>query len=310
MTQSIDTALVTQFSDMVHMEASQMTSRLKGKVEERKVSNANKFTYERLGDIEPIEVTTRHAPTVAQDVTHTRRGAAMRDFRTTILLDEFDDLQVLIDPEQKYAQRIAASLMKQYDRLCLEAAVSTVLTGKNIDTSVSFATDGGITIAAGGTGLTYDKLVTAAENFLDAEVGTETEETFYMCITGQQHSDLMKEQELTSRDYTGGPSRDGRDYWIDQGRIKRAAGFNIIVFGAGANIANPMIPITSTTRDCIAFATGPMGSGICVGINKDVSLRVDNRPDLNNAKQIQATLFASAIRTEGVRVQKVQCTEV
>ena len=45
-------------------------------------------------------------------------------------------------------------------------------------------------------------------------------------------------------------------------------------------------------------------------MNKDISIRVDNRPDLNNAQQVQASLFMDAIRTEGVKVQKVECVEV
>lgn len=305
MTMSIDQALVIQFSAMVHLLAQQMGSRLKGRVEEMPV-RGNKFTYERLDKVEAIEVVTRHAATVAQDIAHSRRGGTMRDFRTTLLLDQFDELQVLIDPAQDYARAVARAMMRQYDRLCLESALDTVNTGRNLDVPVTASADGVVTVAANATGLTFDKLVQIHENFINAEVGVDLEEDLFLAITGAQHADLLSEAQLTSRDYTnaGNGSMMGETV-IDRGRIAKAAGINLIVFGTGPNITNPLITATGTTRHCIAFAK----TGLCVGMNKDISVRVDNRPDLNNAQQVQASLFFDAIRTEGVKVQQVDCVE-
>lgn len=305
MSMTIDQALVIQFGEMVHLLAQQMGSRLKGRVEETPV-RGNKFTYERLDQVQAIEVTTRHAQTVAQDITHSRRGGTMRDFRTTLLLDQFDELQVLIDPAQDYARAVARAMMRQYDRLCLQAALGTVNTGRDLDVPVTAANDGVVTVAANATGLTFDKLVEIHQNFINAEVGVDLDEEIFLCITGAQHADLLKETEVTSRDFTnsGNLSMIGETV-IDRGRIAKAAGINLIVFGSGPNINNPLITATGSTRHCVAFAK----SGLCVGMNKDISVRVDNRPDLNNAQQVQASLFFDAIRTEGVKVQQVDCVE-
>jgi len=303
MSLTIDQSLVIQFGEMVHLLAQQMGSRLKGRVEEVSV-RGNQFTYERLNQVQAIEVTTRHPETVAQDIEHSRRGGTMRDFRATLLLDQFDDLQVLIDPSRDYASAVARAMMRQYDRLVLTNALATVFTGRNLATPVSAVADGVLTVPADATGLTFDKLVEVRQNFINNDVGTDLQEDLYIAITGTQHADLMKEAELTSRDFTSfGSSNMMGETVIDRGQITKALGMNIIVFAA--NDSNPMLAKTSTTRHCIAFAK----SGLVVGMNKDISVRVDNRPDKNNAQQVQASIFFDAIRAEGVKVQQVDCVE-
>ncbi len=299
MTQSIDTSLVTQFSDMVHMEASQMKSRLSGLIMEKKVTGQT-FTYETLGDAEPIEVTTRHAKTVAQDITHSRRGATMRDFRLTFLLDKNDELQTLIDPESGYAKKVAGKLQKKRDELALAAALGSVKTGKNLTSTTTASADGVTTVAAGGVGLTYEKLLEVKENFINNEVVTDVDEDIVLCITGEQHTNLMGETELTSGDYINGKV-------VDNGRITRALGMKVVLFGA--NGLNPLIGKTGSNRECVAFISRPQDGAICLGVNKDIDIDVSVRADLNNAKQIQATLFAEALRTEGVLVQQIDCVE-
>lgn len=298
MTDSIDQALVTQFSDMVHIEAEQKKSKLRGIVREKPVTG-NEFTIERL-DTDGIanEITARHAATILSDVDHTRRGAKMRDFEYTIGLDQFDDLQVLIDPAGEYASAVARKMMRTFDKLVIDAAIGTVKTGRKLGSSVTFANDGGVTISAGGTGMTYEKILEVRENFINNDVDDEDPEyDLIMLITGQQHTDMMKEVELTSSDFT-------KHVVIDNGRIKTAAGIQVITFGTTAK--TNFINKTGSTRDCIIMTK----NAVVAGINKDISIRIDNRPDLNNMQQVQARFFLEAARVEGKLIQKVQCTEV
>lgn len=305
MTQSIDQALVIQFSEMCHLLAQQMGSRLKGKVEEMPVVG-NEFVYEALGSLRAIEVTTRHADTIGQDIMHTRRGGKMRNFVSTLYLDPFDNLQVLIDPARKYAEQVARSMMIQYDRLCLEAALGTVNTGRYLNVPLTASQDGVHQVVDNGTGLTYEKILEIKNTFYGNEVGVDYDEEMYLCITEKQLIDLMKENEVISRDFSnfGNASMAGPTV-IDSGRVKSILGMNIILFGAGDNIADPLLKKTNNVRHCIAFTK----SGICVGMNKDLSVKISDRPDKNHTIQIQASMFMDAIRTEGVRVQQVDCLE-
>lgn len=294
MTQTIDQALITTFSQNVHLEAQQMSSKLRGKIKEIPVGG-NEHAYDRLGSMNAIEITTRHAATQAQDVTHSRRQIKMRDFAATLLLDKFDDLQVLIDPASEYARQVAMAMMRQYDIIALEAALASVKTGRNFGTTVTAATDGVTTISSGSTNLTYEKLLNIHENFINKDVGVEENAQIYLAITGSQHTALMKEQELTSGDF-------GREYAIERGRMIRAAGINLVLF---EGTTSTYLAKSGNVRDCIAFAN----DGIVMGVNQDITLDVDKRPDLNNAQQVQARFFLGAVRSEGVRVQKVQCDE-
>jgi len=297
MTDSIDIALVQQYSAEVHLAAQQKKSRLRGSkaVIERFVTGKD-FYYDGLGDSEAIEVTTRHQDTIAQDIAHNRRRGTIRHFTHTFLLDKNDKLEVLIDPQSEYAMATARALYRQYDRLVIEAATAAVKTGRYGENTVSAASDGVLTVVHGGVGLTFDKLLKVNENFGGNEIGGDEDEEFYTLISSQQNTNLMGEAKLTSRDY-----RD--DYVISGGKMRRAAGHNFIHYGG--LVSSPMLSKVSTTRTCLSLAE----RAICMGIVADLEVDISRRPDKNNAIQVQATMYMNAIRTEGVRVQKLEATE-
>ena len=295
----------TQFESELHHDAQQMESKTTGKVETRPVTNAQTFIYNRISAIEDAEVTTRLSATVAQEAQHAVRGASVRDFRCTVLIDEFDELQSSVDFRAGLSRAINAAIMRRRDRLALEAADAAVLTTKSLGTSVSASSDGVTTISHGSVGLTLSKMLTMMENFGAAGVLENPGMRVYLACTHYQITDLMNEVEFTSGDFT-------RDFPLEKDRpwmYSSPLGVTLIVFPAASNIANPLVSKSSTTRSCIAWVGSPMESGICVGINKAPSMKINERPDLNNATQIQMTLFAAALRTEGVKVQVVQCTE-
>jgi len=296
MTFSIDDALVTQFSDQVNSIAQQKKFRLQPAVEMMQVKGKD-AAIERLDRVESIEVTSRHADTVAQDITHSRRKLAMREFRTTILLDDFDDVSTLIDPQRGYADAIAASMNRRMDRICAQAAFADVLTGRNFGTTVAFASDDGVTIAAGTTGLTYDKLIESRQNFIDNNVGVEADEELFVTATGQQNTNMMGETELTSGDFT-------REYSVERGVVVNAAGFKVLNF-SGTD-ALPVISKSGANREVIAMAKG----AIVLGISKAMTLKINERPDKNNALQLQASMYIGAVRRDGKRIQKINCVEV
>lgn len=294
MTNQIDTALVIQFSNDVHVKAQQMKTRMRPYAQEKMISGQD-YYYDDIGSLEAVEITTRHQKTEGQDIVHGRRKIRMREFRATIYLDKKDELETLIDPQRQYAEAVARALYRQTDRVLNSAAFASVSTGKDASTTVTFANDGGLTVTA-TSGTTYEKLLEGTQNFIDNEVGTETEEKVFLAITGEEHTDLMSETELTSGDFS-------RQYAIDKGKIMQAAGFDLIHFGKNAPV--PILTVNSTTRDCI------MGSsrGLCLGISQDLSIEVDKRPDLNNLTQVQASMMMGAVRTEGKLIQKFQTTQ-
>lgn len=297
MTNSIDQAFVQQFSDYVHVLAQQQKSRLRGsKAVVEKMVTGKDFFYDRIADSEAHEVTSRHADTVLQDIAHSRRMGTIRTYTHTFLLDDGDDLSTIINPQAEYAAATARAMNRLFDKVAVDAATASVLTGRKGDTSVSFASDGGLTISSGGLGMTYGKVRDARKNFVNNEVGNEVDEQDYLLITGNQEDDMFGEDEFISGDYN-------RPMIVENGVIQRALGFNTIKYGASVN--NPILGTSSGERVCLALAE----RAICVGIQKDISIQVSPRADKNNNLQVQAKFYLAAIRTEGVRVQKILCTE-
>lgn len=297
MTASISTATVTQFSDMVHVNAEQLKMRLQDVVVRKQVKGKD-YAYETLDDLEAIEITSRHQKTQGQDITHGRRRIRMREFRATIYLDEKDEIETIIDPSKEYSQAVARALYRKHDAIALEAAFATVYTGEQFGTSVSFATDGGDTIDATG-GATYEKLLECSTGFINDDIGTDMPEKKFIAITGDEDYDFKLETELMSGDFQRGwgatkVGEDGTLQWIN--------GFMVKHFAADAPV--PMLSVASTTRDCVVASE----RGICVGVSKELAIRVSERGDLNYAKQVQAVMMMGATRTEGARVKKFQTT--
>lgn len=294
--QTIDNALITQFSDMVHVKAQQIKARLRGSVQIKKMTG-DVYAYDGLGSVEAQEVQGRIQKTEFSDILHNKRKIKRRRFTVTLPIDDMDVRAVLINPEGEYAQAVVRAMERVFDRVVVESLFADVQTGREFDTTVTFAGDGGLTVTA-TAGLTYEKLLEINQNFIDAEVGNDSPETIVMGISGDEHTALMKETELTSGDFS-------RQFVVDKGDITMASGIKLIKFGGGSSIANPILNVTSGVRSCFAMST----RGVCVGMSKEMSIKIQDRPDYIDTKQVQITGILGAVRTEGILVQKVTTTD-
>ena len=48
---------------------------------------------------------------------------------------------------------------------------------------------------------------------------------------------------------------------------------------------------------------------LCVGMSKEMGIKIDNRPDMVETTQVQIVFDLGAVRTEGVLIQKVTTTD-
>lgn len=294
MGQSVDQALVTQFSDMVHTEAQQMKSRFKPYVHYKKMTG-DEWAYDGLGSVESREAQSRNEKIVFSDIEHNRRKIPRKRFYVALPIDGYDKLGMLINPNEEYAKAVVYAMMRRLDRVVAAAAFADVETGRNFGTTVSFANDGGLTVNATG-GLTYEKLLEANKNFVDNEVGNDSPVKKCFAITGEEEEALMKENELISGDFT-------RQFAIEGGELTKAAGNDIIKFGGGVN--NPILNVAGGVRDNIMMAEG----GICVGVSKELEIKIQERPDMVDTLQVVAYYYLGAVRTEGKLIQKVTTTD-
>lgn len=293
MVASIDTALVTQFSDMVHAEAQQMQSRLKPYLQVKQMTG-DVFAYDGLGRVDAREVAGRNVAATFDDIAHNRRKISRRRFVINLPVDASDVRGALLDPQSEYAKAVAAGMMRQYDKVAYDASFADVLTGRDFGTTVTAATDGVLTVDATG-GLTYEKLLEIKQNFINNDVGIDSDEKIFFAISGKEHTALMGEVELISGDFT-------REFVVERGTITKALGMDIILFAGSAAV--PILNVATSVRSCLAASS----RGICVGVSKEMSVKVQERNDLIETTQVQVIMEIGAVRTEGALVQKVTTT--
>jgi len=293
MVQSIDQALITEFSDMVHHEAQQMDSYLKPYAMVKQMSG-DIFAYDGLGSVEAREVEGRVIPATFDDIEHNRRKIRRRRFIVNLPVDSSDVRGALLDPDSEYSKALAGAMVREYDRVIADAAFADVLTGRDFETAVSFANDGGLTVDA-TAGLTYEKLLEIGENFIDNSVGLDKGDRKFLTLTGKENTSLMGENELTSGDFT-------RQLKVDGGLMTQGAGLDMVHFPA--NAPKPILNVTGGERELFAASS----RAFCVGVSKEISIKITERNDYVETHQVQAIMEIGAVRTEGALIQKVRVT--
>lgn len=295
MPHQIDNNLIIQFADLLHVKAQQIRARFRPFVKIKQMTG-DVFAYDGLGSVEAQEVQGRVQPTVFNEIEHNRRKIKRRRFVVTLPIDDSDVRALLLDPESEYAEACIRAMERVFDRVGAEAAFADVETGRDFATTVTAAADGVVTVDA-SAGLTYAKLLEIKQNWIDNDVGTDINEMFVLAISGDEHTALMQETELTSGDFS-------RAFVVDRGEIVRAVGIEIVVFAA--NAPSPILNVTGGgLRNNMAFA----GRGLCYGISKDMTIKIQDRPDYIDTKQVQITGILGAVRTEGVLMQQVDTTD-
>jgi hypothetical protein len=294
MAAQVETAQVIQFSSAVHLAAQQMKARFAPMFEVKQLAG-KVYAYDGVGSVEAQEINGRFNRVTFSDLKITRRKIGRRRFSLTLPFDQDDASKVLINQEKEFSQACAMAMARVYDRIGIEAAGATVYTGEEMDTALSFAQDGGSTVTA-TAGLTYEKLLEIIQNFIDSDVGNDMLENFIFCISGDEHTALMKEVELTSGDYD-------RQFNVEKGSIQDAVGLKLIKFAA--NAPSPILPVAAGVRTCYAMST----RGLAYAMPKQFEIKVQERTDLIQTSQVQVNWTLGAVRTEGVLVQKVTTTD-
>ena len=290
--ESIDKNLIIQFSDMVHEEAQQIKARLRPYTIQKPMSG-DVWAYDGLGPVEAREIFGRNVPVTFSDIDHTRRKIKRRRFMIALPIDASDVRGALINPGSEYPKAVKMGMERVYDRVVLESAFADVSTGRDFESSVTFASEGSTVDATAG--LTYDKFLEIDQNFIDNEVGNDMPVDKYLTISGDENTDLMLETELVSGDFS-------RQFAVEKGEMTMALGYNLIKYGASVN--NPLLEESGGER----FLTAATKNGFCVGISKEIDISIQPRPDLVETSQVVAIFELGSVRTEGTLVQKVRTT--
>lgn len=290
---TMDVTRVREFSARVHAEAQQMMSRLKGKSDIRYFTGKD-MAYDGLGTIEAVAADGRFAKLDFADLEHTRRQILPVRYQCVLPIEGKDQMEALMDIQNNYEKHVAAAMLRQYDRVGINALTADVNTGENFQTVVTAAADGVVTVDA-SAGLTYDKLLEIDENFINQDLGLDMDmDDKYLAISGKEHTSLMKEERLTSGDYS-------RDFNVEKGRIQRAAGFELVKYAAGATTPTLVEDGLSGLRKCVAWTEG----ALVYGMHSDFKIEVRKLDEYLDTSVVIIQGRFGAVRTEGARVIQV-----
>jgi len=253
---------------------------------------------DQIGLVEMQDVISRFSPMGRVDAPTDRRWVAPIDADLPQLIDTFDKLKILTDPNGIYVTNAVAAANRKFDDRIGAAFFAAAQTGVAGATSTAFDTTNQVVgVSVGGTtsGLNVAKLERGRRILLSNEVALE-DEPIYVGITAIDHESLLNEIQVISMDFNREVAYD------NNGIIKQWRGFNFI--------HSERSWITTTATDDAAGQSRqlPMWvkSGMHLGIWNDIETAIDVRADIQSRPwQAYTKMSANATRLEEKRVVKI-----
>lgn len=234
----------------------------------------------------------RFAPLTIQSFDTARRWVFPSDYDIGPHgVDARDLARMVEDPRPPLLQNHAMAIGREIDRTIIAAATATANIGKQGASTEAFDT-ANFQVAAGGVGMTLNKLRDVRKRFLEANVDLEME-TPTLLIGPEQEQDFLGQAEVTNRDFNGNGTP------LATGRIPPILGFNVIV-------TNLLPEVSAGVRGCLAYVK----SGVHYGTWKESETRVDQRIDTSMYPyQTYSCGIHGATRLEQGRVIQILCSE-
>lgn len=283
MARTIDIAQSRLFASDIFNLVQQQGSKLHSTGDVRNITGQAVAYFERLAPTEASEDSTFGGPTILGEALHSRRLCTPRNFKRALPITKEDELRMIIDPKGEYANNIANALGRKMDLSYIAALEGNATSVDNALGTSSVALVNTIGVAVGGadTDLNMEKVVEASRILMTNEV-PEGEERFIVCDSIGYHA-LLKEVELSSVDFADQKS-------LVSGRVGRFMGFTFItseLLSSGTNLKRYL----AYTRPALR-----------IGLAQPVTVRMDERPDLNYLEQIWGSMSVGAVRMDEDRV--------
>jgi hypothetical protein len=236
-----------------------------------------------------------------QGVDFSRRWVIPVDKEATQLIDSFDKLKLLQDPQSRYAEVAAAAVAREWDDRLIAAAFGTAQTGTGIAAALTSETWASISASylvannfgsTAASGLTAAKMKEAKRIMRKAQVPVDTEPLTWV-TNSQGESDLLNEVQVVSTDFAGDRAT------LVEGKVVRFLGWDIVYSERLPVISGPY-------RQNIAFVK----SGLYLGVWQDDQNDISQRKDLSSLPyQIYTKMSSGATRLEPGRLLEVDCAD-
>lgn len=299
----IPTWQAEQFAMNIAMLLQQKDSKLSGRVTVGSYKGKQASPVDQIGAIAMQPVVNRFQPMGRVDAPTDRRWVFPSDFDLPQLIDNFDKLRLITDPQSVYVQNAVAAANRQKDDLIIAAFFGTAQTGEQGATATTFgttttATVGGRNVAvaheaAAATGLTVAKLREAKRALMAFQVDFESD-PLTAVVTAKQHDDLLKEAQVVSTDFNDRPV-------LVEGKVTRFLGIDIVYC---ERLTTGTDDAAGTSTQVPVFAR----SGMHLGLWNDITTDVSQRKDLQGLPwQTYVYMTAGATRIEENKIIRVWC---
>ena len=218
------------------------------------------------------EVTVKNGDSPEDEVTTDRRWYVPKTFNWGHLFDRLDKIRTMGDPNNMYALAAKKAFGRNEDDTIIDAFFGVNKTGQYGETSKSFAA--GNVVAAGGTGLSTEKLIKARTILLANEIDLESERPVCV-VTAKQEADLLADAKYNNIQW-GKPI-------LEDGKLKTWLGFDFV--------HKEKLPLSGSTRSIPIFVKSCMALGEWATMLIDFSSRKDkqSKPYLYMEHTIGAT---------------------
>lgn len=294
MSVNIPTHYAQQFATNIELLLQQKGSKLRDCVTSDTYIGEQASPVDQIGAVDMQDVTGRFEAMGRVDASTDRRWVLPTDSDLPQLIDSFDKLRLVTEPESKYVMNGVMAAGRRIDDHIITGFFATAKTGKSGSTDTAFPSAQQVAVnygASSNVGLTVTKLRRARKILKAAEVDFEMEE-LYCGITAVQEDNLLAEAQVISLDYNDRPV-------LVDGNIKKFLGMTF----------------KHTERldvDGSSYRRVPVWvkSGMHLGIWNDITTDISQRKDLKGLPfQAYVYMTAGATRIEEEKVVEIKCAE-
>lgn len=293
MSVNIPTHYAQQFATNIQLLLQQKGSRFRNAVMEGSHVGKQASPVDQFGSVVAQKVTTRFGDMPRIDASTDRRWVFPVDYDLPQLLDSFDKLRLITDPQSSYTLNGTYALGRAMDDEVITALTGTAKTGESGSTSTTLPAAQKVAVnfgSASDVGLTVAKLREARRLLMAAEVDLDND-PLYCAVSALAHDNLLAEAQVISTDFNEKPV-------LVEGKVVRFLGFNFIHTER----------LTTSSGDRLIPCW--VKSGMHLGMWGDVRTDISQRKDLQGLPwQVYVYGTFGATRLEEKKVVQIACNE-
>ena len=282
------------------------------------VRNAKQINRQgALGD--PHLYTGRGSNVVATNPPSDDRWVTAQRYWLATFVDSYDQIRTLYDIRNAYAQAMAMSFGRLYDRIIIAAALGTVFSGPSRKEVTLPYTQKYVCRDKSSEFSGYNlRGLRDVRWQMKKTYGIEMGGKIITALTADESQSLLEEAELVDRDFTnilalmeGEISYFYGSVFVETQLIPQndeVVHFNATngrVSATAPTAATGVVPKTvaiGAANRCFAFTAG---DALCFGINQNTQFTVDRRPDKHNQIQLYYSAEFGATRKEEIKVIEI-----